>query len=457
MATHRKSIHGEWSSRLAFFLAAAGSAIGLGNIWKFPYLAGEYGGGAFVLAYLLCVALIGVPVMMAEIMLGRRGRASPINTMRVLAREEGRSAHWQWLGWMGVVAGFLILSYYSVIAGWTLAYTFRLAGGVFTGASAEEVSQAFTALIADPERLLAWHTVFMAMTIVVVARGVRSGLEQAVRYLMPALFLLLLVLLGYALNTGHFEQGLRFMFAPDFSKLTPTAWLAAMGQAFFSLSLGMGAIMIYGSYLPQHASIARASVGVATADTAVAILAGLAIFPILFANGLDPAQGAGLAFKTLPLAFGHMPGGAFFGALFFVLLLFAAWTSAISLAEPAVAYLVENRGMNRVKASAWVGLVSWFVGLGTVLSFNLWADFKPFGGLSFFEAVDYLTSNIMLPLGGLLIAVFAAWLMSEKSTREELALDGLLYQLWRLLVRYVTPLAIGLVLLNVTGLLSRFV
>ncbi len=457
MATHRKSLHGEWSSRLAFFLAAAGSAIGLGNIWKFPYLAGEYGGGAFVMVYLLCVALIGVPVMMAEIMLGRRGRASPINTMRLLAREEGRSPHWQWLGWMGVVAGFLILSYYSVVAGWTLAYTFRQAGGLFTGATAEQVGQAFGELVGDPERLLAWHTVFMVMTIVVVSRGVRSGLEQAVRYLMPALFLLLLVLLGYALNTGHFEEGLRFLFAPDFSKLSATAWLAAMGQAFFSLSLGMGAIMIYGSYLPQHASIARSTFGVAAADTGVAIVAGMAIFPILFANGLDPAQGTGLAFKTLPLAFGHMPGGSFFGAVFFLLLLFAAWTSSISLAEPAVAYLVENRGMNRVKASVWVGMVSWFLGIGTVLSFNLWADFKLFGRLTFFETVDFLASNIMLPLGGLLIAVFAAWLMSEKSTREELALDGAGYWLWRMLVRYVTPLAIGLVLLNVTGLLDLFV
>lgn len=457
MATHRKSIHGEWSSRLAFILAAAGSAIGLGNIWKFPYLAGENGGGAFVLVYLGCVALIGVPVMMAEIMLGRRGRQSPINTMRTLAREEGLSRHWQWLGWMGVAAGFLILSYYSVVAGWTLAYTLRTAAGQFTGASAEQVAQAFGDFVGDPERLLAWHTVFMVMTIVVVSRGVRSGLEQAVRYLMPALFLLLLVLLGYALNTGYFDEGLRFLFAPDFSKLTGKAWLAAMGQAFFSLSLGMGAIMIYGSYLPSHASIARSTFGVAAADTAVAILAGMAIFPILFANGLGPAQGVGMAFKTLPLAFGQMPGGAFFGALFFLLLLFAAWTSAISLAEPAVAYLVENRGMNRVKASAWVGLVSWFLGLGTVLSFNLWADFKPIAGLTFFEAVDFLTSNLMLPLGGLLIAVFAAWLMSAKSTREELALDGAPYRLWRFLVRYVTPIAIGLVLLNVTGLLGLLV
>lgn len=456
MATHRKSIHGEWSSRWAFILAAAGSAIGLGNIWKFPYLAGEYGGGAFVLIYLLCVAVIGVPIMMAEVMLGRRGRQSPINTMLALAREEGLSRHWQLLGWMGVVAGFLILSYYSVVAGWTLAYVFRTGSGAFTGASAQAVAAAFDGFIADPEKLLAWHTIFMVMTMVVVSRGVKSGLEQAVRYLMPALLVLLLVLLGYSLNTGYFADGLRFLFTPDFGKISPTGVLAAMGQAFFSLSLGMGAIMIYGSYLPQHASIARSSVSVASADTAVALLAGMALFPILFANGLGPAQGAGLAFKTLPLAFGQMPGGALFGGLFFVLLLFAAWTSAISLAEPAVAYLVENRGISRVKSAAWVGLAIWLLGVGTIFSFNLWSEIRLFGGLTFFEGVDFLTSNIMLPLGGLLIAMFAAWLMSGKATRAELDLDGAPYQVWRFLVRYVTPIAIGLVLLNVTGMLKLF-
>ncbi len=456
MATHRKSIHGEWSSRWAFILAAAGSAVGLGNIWKFPYLAGEYGGGAFVLVYLVCVAVIGIPIMMAEVMLGRRGRQSPINTMLALAREEGRSRYWQLLGWMGVVAGFLILSYYSVIAGWTLAYVFRTGSGRFTGASASEVAAAFDGFVGDPEKLLAWHTVFMVMTMVVVSRGVKSGLEQAVRYLMPALLVLILVLLGYSLNTGYFAEGLQFLFTPDLSKVTATSVLAAMGQAFFSLSLGMGAIMIYGSYLPQHASITRSSIGVALGDTAFAILGGMAIFPILFANGLDPAQGAGLAFKTLPLAFGHMPGGAFFGALFFVLLLFAAWTSAISLAEPAVAYLVENRGMSRVRAATWVGLSIWLVGMGTIFSFNLWSEVRIVGRLNFFESVDFLTSNIMLPLGGLLTAVFAAWLMSGKATREELELDGTPYQVWRFLVRYVTPIAIGIVMLNVTGLMGRF-
>lgn len=457
MTGRRTSIHGEWSSRWVFILAAAGSAIGLGNIWKFPYLAGEYGGGAFVLVYLLAVAVVGLPVMIAEIMLGRRGRQSPINTMRALAREEGRSPHWQWLGWMGVLAGFLILSYYSVVGGWTLAYVVRTAGGAFAGASAETVNAAFGALVSDPERLLAWHTLFMLMTMVVVARGVKSGLEQAVRFMMPALFVILLLLVGYSMNTGYFMDGVRFLFAPDFSRLTGAGVLAAMGQAFFSLSLGMGAIMVYGSYLPHTASIPRSAVQVAVADTLVALLAGLAIFPIIFANGLDPAQGAGLAFKSLPLAFGQMPAGSFFGALFFALLVFAAWTSAISLVEPAVAYLVENRGMNRVRACAWVGGTIWFLGLGTVFSFNLWSGTKLVGGLTFFDTVDFLTSNVMLPLGGLLIAVFAAWRMSRKSTESELDAGPVGYGLWRVLVRYVTPAAVFVVLLHVTGLLKLLI
>jgi neurotransmitter:Na+ symporter, NSS family len=456
MATRRTSIHGEWSSRWAFILAATGSAVGLGNIWRFPYLTGENGGGAFVLIYILCVVAIGVPIMMAEIMLGRRGRQSPINTMRTLAEEEGRSPAWQYLGWMGMAAGFLILSFYSVVAGWTLAYVFRTGSGVFTGATADGVQSIFNALIADPERMLAWHTLFMVMTIVVVSRGVKSGLEQAVRFLMPALFLLLVVMVGYAMNTGAYQQAVEYLFKPDFSKVTGDVVLSAMGQAFFSLSLGMGAIMIYGSYLSHTASIARMTFSIALMDTAVAILAGLAIFPLVFAYGLQPQGGPGLIFMTLPVAFGQMPGGALFGSLFFVLLVFAAWTSAISLLEPIVAWLVENRGMTRVKASAWAGVAAWLFGIGSLLSFNVWSDYKLFGK-TFFDMADYLTSNIMLPLGGLLIAIFAVWVMSADSSRSELGLaDGPGYRLWRFLTRYVGPVAILLVFLHVTGILSLF-
>ncbi|MCW8956384.1 MAG: sodium-dependent transporter, partial [Gammaproteobacteria bacterium] len=423
------------------------------NIWKFPYITGENGGGAFVLVYLLCIAIIGIPIMMAEVLLGRRGRQSPINTMATLAKEEKRHRVWVSLGWMGVVAGFLILSYYSVIAGWALSYVFRTASGMFTGVTVDGVNSIFTLLVSDPERLLAWHTIFMVATIIVVARGVQHGLEKAVRYLMPSLFILLLVLVFYAGSTGFFMTGLEFLFTPDFSKLSANSVLIAMGHAFFTLSLGMGAIMVYGSYLPQDTSISKASMMIAGADTMVALLAAMVIFPIVFANGLEPEAGPGLIFKTLPIAFGQMDGGVILGTLFFVLLVFAAWSSSISLIEPAVAWLVENRGVNRIYASVWIGLVTWFLGIGSVLSFNLWSDYKLFGR-NFFNTLDYLTANIMLPLGGLFIAIFAGWVMREASSKHELNTTSRGFNIWLFLVRYITPVAVLIVFLNVIGVIN---
>jgi len=477
MTEQRTSIHGQWTNRMAFILAATGSAVGLGNIWKFPYtnrmafilaatgsavglgniwkfpyIAGENGGGAFVIVYLVCIAAIGVPIMMAEVMLGRRGRQSPINTMKTLAAENGRPAIWSGLGWMGVAAGFLILSYYSVIAGWALSYVFRTGSGMFVGATADGVNNIFTELVSDPERLLAWHTIFMVATMVVVARGVQHGLEKAVRYLMPTLFVLLLILVFYAMTTGYFSDGVDFLFSPDFSKITANSILIAMGHAFFTLSLGMGAIMVYGSYLPKDISIAKTSIMIAGADTAVALMAGLVIFPIVFANGLEPGAGPGLIFKTLPIAFGQMDAGILIGTLFFVLLVFAAWSSSISLIEPAVAWLVENKGMNRIYASVWVGLATWMVGIGTVLSFNLWDNFKIFG-LTFFDLLDYLTANIMLPLGGLFIAVFAGWLMHTQSSKDELNTTENGYKIWTVLVRYITPVAVMIVFLRAISII----
>ncbi len=452
------SVHGMWSTRLAFILAASGSAVGLGNIWRFPYTAGEYGGGAFVLIYLLCVAAIGVPIMMAEVMLGRRGRQSPINTMRTLAQAEGRHPAWSLLGWMGIVSGFLILSFYSVIAGWTLAYVVRAAGGAFSGIDATAAGALFDGLVGDAERLLAWHTIFMVGVVLVVARGVASGLEQAVRWMMPAMLLLLLVMVGYAAKSGDLAAAARYLFAPDFAELkdkAAEAILSAMGQAFFSLSLGMGAIMIYGSYLKNDSSIAQNTVIIAAMDTSVALLAGLAIFPIVFAHGLEAGSGPGLIFQTLPIAFGEMPGGAFFGTLFFILLVFAAWTSAISLLEPIVAWLVENRGFSRVRASVLSGATVWLLGILCLLSLNELSEVKIFGK-GFLDLFDYLTANILLPLGGILIAVFAGWALSRASSVDELQMgQGWLYGLWRLLIRYVAPLAVLLVLLNALGLLQR--
>ncbi len=451
MAEQRKSIHGQWSSRTVFILAATGSAVGLGNIWKFPYITGENGGGTFVFVYLLCIALIGIPIMMAEIMIGRRGKQSPINTMKTLAKEANQSPAWSWLGWMGVIAGFLILSYYSVIAGWAMSYIFRTGGGMFIGVTADGASSIFADLVSDPERLLGWHTFFMVMTMLVVARGVKNGLEKAVTFLMPLLFALLLVLVIYAMTTGYFMEGVRFLFTPG--DIDSKGVLVAMGHAFFTLSLGMGAIMVYGSYLSEEHSIVKASILIALADTVVALLAGLAIFPIVFANGLEPGSGPGLIFQTLPIAFGHMQGGTLMGVLFFSLLLFAAWTSAISLIEPAVAYLVENHGFTRLSAAIWTGGFTWFVGLGTVFSFNIWKEKTLtipylFENLTFFDTLDYLTANIMLPLGGLAIAIFAGWIMRKESSKEELATLPFIYKIWRFLVCYITPVAVIVIFLK---------
>ena len=451
MASERKSIHGQWSSRLVFILAATGSAVGLGNIWKFPYITGENGGGTFVLVYLLCIVLIGVPIMIAEIMLGRRGRQSPINTMKTLAEEESRNKHWAWLGWMGMIAGFLILSYYSVIAGWAMSYVFRTGSGMFVGANADVVNSIFGDLVADPEKLLAWHTIFIVMSTIVVARGVKNGLETAVRYLMPSLFVLLLMIVAYAMTTGYFMEGVRFLFTPG--EITQEGVLTAMGHAFFTLSLGLGAIMVYGSYLPKDISIVQTAMFIAAADTVVALLAGLAIFPIVFANGLEPGAGPGLIFKTLPIAFGQMEAGTLVGTSFFILLSFAAWTSAISLIEPAVAWLVENKRMNRLYAAIWVGIATWILGLGTVFSFNIWSDktwsipylFKDF---NFFDTLDYLTSNIMLPLGGLFIAIFSVWCLRSEASRDELNTDERIYKIWQFLLRFVTPVAVIIVFLK---------
>ena len=456
MAEQRVSIHGQWTNRTVFILAATGSAVGLGNIWKFPYIVGENGGGTFVLVYLLCIALIGVPIMIAEIMLGRRGKQSPINTMIALAKGEGRNPGWVWLGWMGVVAGFLILSYYSVIAGWAMSYIFRTGGGMFLGVTADGASRIFADLVSDPERLLAWHTLFMVMTMMVVARGVKQGLEKAVTYLMPFLFGFLILIVIYAMTTGYFMEGLKFLFTPG--DISGKGILIAMGHAFFTLSLGMGAIMVYGSYLSDEHSIVQASILIALADTVVALMAGMAIFPIVFANGLEPGAGPGLIFQTLPIAFGHMQGGTLVGVMFFVLLLFAAWTSAISLIEPAVAYLVENQGINRIYAAVWVGGLTWLVGLGTVFSFNIWKDKTLsipylFEDLTFFDTLDYLTANIMLPLGGLFIALFAGWVMREESTREEIYTHPAVYKIWRFLTRFIAPVAVIVVFLKAVSVI----
>ena len=448
------SIHGAWSSNFVFILAATGSAVGLGNIWRFPYVAGENGGGAFVVVYLLCICLIGIPIMMAEVLLGRAGRQSPINTMTQLVRQGGAHPAWVYgVGWLGGLTGILILSYYSVFAGIAMHYIPVMGFMTWSGVDSTAAQEVYEGFIGSAPRVVFWQTLFMVITVLIVSRGVNKGLEQAVKLLMPGLFLLMLAMTGYAMTTGHFLDGLDFLFSFQFEKMSWGGVLEAMGQAFFTLSLGMAAIMAYGAYLPQDARIASTVVTIAGLDTLVAILAGAAIFPVVFANGLEPQQGPGLVFVVLPLAFGNMAAGQLFGLLFFVLLTIAAITSAISLMEPAVAFLVERLKMKRLMAAVTMGVVVWLVGLGSAFSLNIWSDFHLVGSMSFFDFLDYLTNNIMLPLGGALIAVFCGWVLGHRIRREQLALSrDWQYQTWLFLVRLIAPAAVITVLvMNLLG------
>lgn len=445
--------HGTWSSRFAYILAATGSAVGLGNIWKFPYITGENGGGAFVLVYLVCVLLIGIPIMMAETMLGRRSQRNPIEAMEILTKEADADSNWHYLGWMGVITGLLILSYYSVIAGWSTAYVIKAFTGSFIDADASAIKTLFDNFISSPIQLIFWHSLFMLATLAIVVRGVNNGLEKAVQYLMPALFVLMILLVGYAMTTGSYFKGLHFLFSPDFSKLTANSVLTAMGHAFFTLSLGMGAIMVYGSYLSKDISISKTVFIIAGADTLVALLAGIAIFPIVFANNLHPNSGPGLIFETLPIAFGAMTGGWLMGILFFVMLTVAALTSSISLIEPAVAWLVENKGFTREKACLWSGGLTWILGIGTIFSFNVWSDFKIFER-NIFQLLDYLTANLMLPIGGFCIAIFAGWIMLAQHSEAELNMPSpQSYKIWKILISYIAPAAVFFVFLHVVGVL----
>ena len=449
----RTSLHGQWSSRLAFILAVTGSAVGLGNIWRFPYIAGENGGGAFVIVYLLAIAIVGLPIMMSEILIGRRGRRNPVSTMRLLGEEESGAANWKYVGALGIFSGFVILSFYSVIAGWAVAYVIESASNAFEDATAASVEQVFNALASNPLRTGLWHTLFLAATAFVIARGVERGIERAVRVMMPALIVLLLVLLGYSVVEGAFAQGVQFLFEPRFEELTRDGLMEALGHAFFTLSVGMGAVMAYGAYLPSDASIMKMSVAVVVADTAIALVAALVVFPIVFANGLSPDAGPGLVFQSLPLAFSQMPGGAVIATLLFVLLTFAAWTSAISMMEPATAWCIERLGWTRALAASIVAAITWALSLLTVLSFSTLSDATFLRG-TFFDNIDFLSNSILLPLGGLAITIFAGWIMARRSTASELDPEaGTAYRIWRFAARYVTPLAIVAVLLRGVGVI----
>ncbi|OHC32498.1 MAG: transporter [Pseudomonadales bacterium RIFCSPLOWO2_12_59_9] len=442
----------QWSSRWVFFLAATGSAVGLGNVWKFPYITGENGGGAFVLVYLACILAIGIPLLMAEFMIGRRGQANPEGAVAALAREARASRHWRKLGTVAVLTGLLILSFYVVVAGWALAYVPTALMGKFSGLDGAASSAMFAALLADPWKLLGCTTLVLLITLGTVSLGVKEGLERSMRFMMPGLFILLLVLVGYAATTGYFGAALNFLFYPDFSKITGQGVLVALGHSFFTLSLGCGAMMVYGSYLPPGTSIAKTTLMVALTDTGVALLAGLAIFPLMFANNLEPSMGPGLVFVTLPIAFGQMPMGQLIGVLFFIMLFIAALTSAISLSEPAIAWLTEKFTVTRPKAALISGAVLWLLSIGSVLSFNAWSEMT-LHGKTFFDCMDYLTANLLMPLGGLLTVLFSGWVLSRATVQQAIGIDHpQLFQLWWYLLRWLTPLGILVVFLHAIGL-----
>ena len=432
--------HGAWIGKWTFILAATGSAVGLGNIWGFPYKAGTNGGGAFVLIYLGCILIIGIPIMISEIILGRRAGNSPINAMRSVALESNRSSSWQIVGWSGIFAGVLILSFYSVIAGICLNYIFISASSSGAITSPEQ----FTNVISSPINLIFWHTVFMILTALIVSAGIKDGIGRMVKILMPLLGFLMIFMVIYSIINGDFSRAMTFLFAPDFSNVTSDTLLQAMGQAFFSLSLGMGSIMAYGAYMPKDQKVVSTSFTVASLDTLIAILAGLAIFPIIFAFNLEPNSGPGLVFVSMLSAFNQMQFGQFIGPLFFILLSVAALSSSISLLEPGVAYLSEENILSRRRSAEIISFFVWVLGIGSALSFNIWSDFYLIGDKNFLDSMDFIANQILLPLGGMLIAIFVGWFMKESLIKDELgSISKFLYLLWRFFVKFIAPVCVG--------------
>jgi NSS family neurotransmitter:Na+ symporter len=438
--------HEQWSSKFGFLMAAVGFAVGLGNIWRFPYVTGENGGAAFVMVYLACAFAIGVPILMAEIMTGRRGRLSPPGSMRAVALAEGKSRHWQWAGGLNLLAAFTIEVVYCVVAGWVLLYLFEALFTGFSGVDATSAELAFTAALNDIPGLLLWSVFGLAIAGAIVFSGVQQGIERAVKVLMPTLFGLLVLLAIYNVFAGGFEEAVAYLFTADFSKVNGGMILAAIGQAFFSIGVAMAGMMTFGAYLPKNVSIGGSVLIIIVADTVVALVAGLVIFPAVFNYGLDPAGGAGLIFQTLPVAFAQMPGGHIVGVLFFLLLSVAAITSMVGLIEPLVSWLEERRGIARPSGTLMVISATAAMSVISVLSYNVWAGVSVFG-VDLNTALDFLPNQIMLPLGGLLIAIFAGWFVSKSSAKEELALGSeALFEIWHWLIRYLVPLAVLVIL-----------
>lgn len=431
-----------WSSRFTFLMASVGFAVGLGNIWRFPYVTGENGGAAFVLIYLACAFGIGMPILMAEVLIGRRGQGSPTRAVQNLARHNNSSGNWRVVGAMGLLAAFTIEIVYAVVVGWVLWYLFKAVTTGFVGVDAQVAGEQFAGVLGSNGGMLLWTLIGLAITGGIIYAGVKDGIERAVRIMMPVMFLLLIGLAGYNYVAGGFAEALAWLFTPDFSKIGFGTVLAAIGQAFFSLGVAMAGMMVYGSYLPQHISITSSVMVIVSIDTGVALLAGLVVFPAVFHNGMDPAAGAGLIFQTLPVAFAQMPGGYLFSVLFFLMLSVAGITSMVGLVESVTHWLEDRFDMPRHRSALLVvGAVACFSVL-SILSYNVLDELRV-AGRNFNDAMDLFSNQVLLPLGGLLIAIFAGWVMSAQSTRDELSsLHAGGFALWRFLIRYVVPPAV---------------
>jgi len=436
----------QWSSRWGFLLAAVGFAVGMGNIWRFPYQLGENGGSAFLIIYLGCALAIGLPLLITEIAIGRRGAASASQSFVNVAVECGRSKKWGLVGTLGILCAFVILSYYTVLSGWTLDYFVKASTGAFDGVDAAATSAMFGSLLGSPAKLMFWNTLVHILIILIIRQGVQAGIERAVKILMPALFGAILIMVIYGMIAGDMASTLRFLLEPDFSKITFGIVMKAIGQAFFSIGIGMGSLVVFGSYMPRDFSIPRSATSVIFMDTGVAVLAGFAIFPLVFQYGLNPGAGAGLVFQTLPLAFGQMPGGQLFGAIFFVLLISAALSSCIGLAEGVVNWVDEHLNVPRKQGILWVAGAGWILGIASILGFSTWSevrllDFIPsYVGLDIFDTLDTLAANNLLLIGGAFSAIFFGWLVPKALKLDEINVqDGILFGFWRFMIRFVIP------------------
>lgn len=444
-----------FSSKIGVIAAAAGSAIGLGNIWRFPYVAGENGGGAFLLIYIGFIVLIGVPVMLSEFVIGRSTQRNPVGAFKKLAP----NSFWPLTGFIGITAAFFILAFYTTVSGWTLEYLFLAFKDGFAGKDAAVLSTDFDLFRTSGLRPLLWQNIFMVLTAFIVFKGIKNGIEKYTKILMPLLLVIIIVLGIRSVTLPGASEGLLFLFKPDFSKITGKVILEALGQSFFSLSIGMGTLITYGSYIGKKENLGSTALSVSAADTLIAILAGVAIFPAVFAFGIAPEAGAGLVFITLPLIFDQMAGGYFFALIFFMLLSIAALTSTISVLEVVVAYLSEELKLGRKKATILAASSIALLGVATTLSQGPWSALS-IGKYNLFDLLEMTSANVMLPLGGLLIVVFVGWFMPKPILFGELSNDGKYRARFRyiylFIVRFLAPVAIAFVFLNGLGIFGLF-